>query len=275
MKLTFTAAALCLALALPAAAATSFPTSGLEARSLGRGGTVIAAPGGLHSVLGNPATLVPSGQFQIVAQYLRDPAADDSSWVLGVADTSSHIKGAALYVDSPAFAGFEDSLWGVALAQSLGGTITIGESVHYGSYVDPATSTTEDVYGADLGLLLSVKGRLALGYVARNVYRSDEDLLDQTSGYGLRAVLPLDIDLTVDYEENAATDDMDMRAGAEFPIWGPLTGAAGYREPAAGATIGTTGLAWHDQNGSVEIAVSYDLDNDKMTRIVWGFNINY
>ena len=95
-----------------ATAAPVFPTSAVEASSLGRGGTAIAAPGGVNSVLGNPATLTPAAQFQLLAEYMRDAQSGDKAWVLGISDRSSSIRGAALYVSGPEFAGFEEELWG-------------------------------------------------------------------------------------------------------------------------------------------------------------------
>jgi hypothetical protein len=80
----------------------------------------------------------------------------------------------------------------------------------------------------------------------------------------------------VDYEENPALpEEMDIRAGAQFPIWGPLSGSAGYQDLIFDQTVGTMGLAWTDQNGSVSFGLAYDLDESEMLRVVWGFNINY
>ncbi|MCJ7500780.1 hypothetical protein MUP29_11050, partial [bacterium] len=66
---------------------SSFPTNGLDAQSLGRGGTVIACPPGVWSAFGNPATLTPEGYFVLGIDYVDGKDTPKSSWGLSILDT--------------------------------------------------------------------------------------------------------------------------------------------------------------------------------------------
>ena len=251
----------------------AFPVSGTDAQSLGRGGTVIASPPGKSSALGNPATLTPDGFFALGAEYLRTRGADKGSWVASIVDTSSSVRGALNYYSDPQFAGFEKNLWGVAFAQTLTPYLTLGESFHMGEYA-PETDSKQDLSAADLGLLLTLGGHVSVGYVARNLYRSDSDLLERTTGFGLALNLPWTLLVTVDYEEVPFEDgEEDKRAGIEFSPFTWLDGRFGYQDLAGGTIYYTAGITYSDVNGSLDAAVLYNKDTKKTDRIIIGFTI--
>ncbi|MFV2082563.1 MAG: hypothetical protein ACC669_11960 [bacterium] len=87
-----------------------FPGSGMDARSLERGGTVIAETGGAMVVLGDPATLKPYGSFYFEADYLRDRSSTDETFIFSVVDTKSAIRGFLVYINDPSSAGFDKNL---------------------------------------------------------------------------------------------------------------------------------------------------------------------
>ncbi len=251
----------------------AFPTSGTDAQSLGRGGTVIASPPGKSSALGNPATLTPDGFFALGAEYLRDREADKGTWVVSVVDTSSSVRGALNYYSDPQFTGFEKNLWGVAFAQTLTPFLTLGESFHMGEYT-PETGSNRDLSAADLGLLLSLGEHVSLGYMARNLYRSDSDLLERTTGFGAAFHLPWTLLVTVDYEEIPFTGgEEDKRSGLEFSPFTWLTGRFGYQDLANGKIYFAAGVTYSDVNGSLDAAVLYNKDTKKTDRVVVGFTM--
>ena len=255
------------------AAEPFFPVSGTDAQSLGRGGTFMATPPGKSSALGNPATLTPDGFFALGGEYLRTREAEKGTWVVSVVDTSSSMRGALNYYSDPQFAGFEKDLWGIALAQTLTPYLTLGENYHMGEY-DPGTGNTRDLSAADLGILLNLGDHVSLGYVARNVYRSDSDLLDKSTGFGAAFDLPWTLLLTVDYEEVPIEgSEEDMRAGIEFRPFTWLIGRLGYQDLAGGTTCYTAGITYSDANGSLDAAVLYNKDTEKTDRIIIGFTM--
>ena len=209
-----------------------FPGSGTDARSLGRGGTVIAGPGGATSVLGNPATLKPSGSFYIGAGYLRDRSSTDETFIFSVVDTKSAMRGALIYINEPSFAGFEKKLWGVAFSQSLGTSLILGESYHSGDYIDSSTGKTESLSGADIGIILNPVPKITIGYLARNIYRSDETILERKNGYGVSLSLPWTFIFSADIEESPDTlfpNEDDLRTGISFQPLDTLLARAGYQ----------------------------------------------
>jgi hypothetical protein len=250
-----------------------FPSSGTDAQSLGRGGTVIATPPGKSSALGNPATLIPEGFFGIGAEYLRTRGTDEGSWVASIVDTSSSIRGALNYYSNPEFAGFEKNLWGVSLAQTLTPYLTLGESFHMGEYA-PETGNNKDLSAGDLGVLLKLGGHVSLGYVARNLYRSESDLLERTMGFGAAISLPWTILVAVDYEEAPFSDgEEDRRAGIEFSPSSRFSGRLGYQDLVGGTIYYTAGLTYSDANGTIDAAVLYNKDTKRTDRIILGFTM--
>jgi hypothetical protein len=251
----------------------TFPVSGTDAQSLGRGGTTIATPPGKSSALGNPATLTPAGFFALGAEHMRTRGTGEGTWVLSVIDTSSFVRGAFNYYSDSNFAGFEKNLWGVALAQTITPYLTIGESYHMGDYT-PAPGDKDTLSAIDLGVLLDLGTYVSLGYVARNVYRSDSDLLDKTAGFGAAMALPWTILLAVDYEEVPFSGgENDMRAGVQFSPVKWLTGRLGFQDLADGTTYYTVGFTYIDANGTVDAAVLYDKEEERTDRIIIGFTM--
>ncbi len=260
---------------IPAAAEPLFPTDSLDARSLGRGGTVIASPGGISSVLGNPATLIPAGAFSMGLDYLTDQSVPQDSFVLSLIDTKSTLRGGLLFVTDPEFAGFEDYLWGLAFAQTLGDSLFIGENFHSGKYREPVSSGSRTLSAADVGVLWAISSKLSLGYVARNLYRSDKDLLEFRNGLGLSVGLPWTILLLVDYEESPSVPEKeDLRAGIQFTPVKSLTGRIGYQNIADDQTYYTAGLSFGDQKGSLNIGASYSSERDEFDRVILGVFLN-
>ena len=250
-----------------------FPGSGTDAQCLGRGGTIMAVPPGKNSALGNPATLTPKGSFALGAEYLRAREADEGTWVISLVDTSSSIRGALTYFSDPGFAGFEKNLWGIAFAQALNSFLTLGEGFHTGEYED-SEGDGQRLSAADLGILLGLGERISLGYLARNVYRSDKDLLDSRSGFGAAFALPWDILLAIDIEDSPLKEnDEDLRVGMEIR---PLTWLAcrfGYQDIAGQTTYYTAGVSYFDANGSLDAAILFNEETDKTDRIIIGFTM--
>lgn len=250
-----------------------FPVAGSDAQCLGRGGTSIATPPGKSSALGNPATLTPSGYFALGVEHMRTRGTEEGTWVVSIVDTSSSVRGALNYYSDPQFAGFEKNLWGIAFAQTITQYLTIGESYHMGEYA-PVPDESDNLSALDLGVLMDLGSAVSMGYVARNVYRSDNDLLDRTAGYGISIQLPWTIILAVDYEEVAFSDgENDMRAGLEFDPISWLTGRLGYQDLAGGTTYYTLGLTYTDVNGTIDAAVLYDNEEERTDRIIIGFTM--
>ena len=266
-------ALLCLFL-FPAAAPGDpyFPGAGTDAQSLGRGGTIMAVSPGKSSALGNPATLTSKGSFSLGAEYLRERGADEGTWVLSLVDTSSAVRGALNYYTDPGFAGFEKNLWGIAFAQTLHPLLTIGEGFHMGEYED-IDADDRNLAAGDLGILLSLGERISIGYLARNVYRSDKDLLERTSGIGAALRLPLDILFAADLEERPFSGgDEDLRMGIEFKPLSRLLCRLGYQD-LAGTTYYTAGVSYIDANGSVDVAVQFNEETDRTDRVILGFTM--
>lgn len=258
-----------------AAAQPVFPTNSIDARSLGRGGTGIASPGGVSSVLGNPATLRPVGAFSLGLDYLADESTPQDSFVLSLVDTNSTLRGGLIFIADPEFAGFEDYLWGVALAQSLGPSLFIGQNFHMGKYQDPLDNGSSNLSAADIGLVWDISPMLSLGYVARNLYRSDRELLEFRNGLGLSIGLPWTIFLFADYEESSEVKDKeDLRAGIQFSPLKPLTARIGYQDLSNDETYCTVGLSFGDRVGSLDIGASYSLERDEFQRIILGVFLN-
>lgn len=274
--ITFLPAFLCLITGGATATADPvFPTNSIDARSLGRGGTVIASPGGISSVLGNPATLRPTGAFSLGLDYLTDQSVPQDSFVLSLVDAKSTLRGGLIFVTDPEFAGFDDYLWGVALAQSLGSSLFIGQNFHMGNYNDPLDNSSSTLSAADLGVVWEISPRLSVGYVARNLYRSDKDLLEFRNSIGLSIGLPWTIVLLADYEESSAVPDKeDLRAGVQFTPVQSLSGRLGYQDLADDQTYYTIGLSIGDQKGSLDIGASYSAERGEFDRIILGAFLN-
>jgi hypothetical protein len=250
-----------------------FPLSGTDAQSLGRGGTSIATDPGKSSALGNPATLRPTGYFALGAEHMRTRGTDEGTWVISIVDTSSSVRGALNYYSDPQFAGFEKNLWGVALSQTISPNLTLGESFHMGQYA-PEPDEKDNLSALDVGILLDLGSNVSLGYVLRNVYRSNSDLLDKTAGYGASVRLPWTILLAVDYEEAPYSGgENDMRAGIQFSPVKWLTGRLGFQDLADGTAYYTMGITYSDANGTLDAAVLYDKEAERTDRIIMGFTV--
>ena len=254
---------------------SSFPSNGLDAQSLGRGGTVIACPPGIWSSFGNPATLTPEGYYIVGVDYLDQEDASDVTWGLSVVDTRSSIRGALSYYIDPEFAGFKKSMWGVSFSQTLMSSLYIGESFHMGDYepdAEPGTKKTINAF--DAGLLFKLGSNVSLGYVIHNLFPSDSDLLEQYSGFGIGMQLPLTIYFAADYEEDPEiTSEKNLRAGIEFNPVKKITGRLGYQDLANDTSYLSIGITYADTNGTLDAAVLYNEDTDKTDTIVLGLSI--
>jgi len=255
---------------------SSFPSNGLDAQSLGRGGTVIACPPGTWSVFGNPATLTPEGFFVLGVDYLnhRD---SPNSWSLSILDTSSSIRGALSYYLDPDFGGFSNEMWGVAFSQTLLPSLYLGESFHMGDY-KPILSpgTKESLNTVDVGLLYKVGPNVSVGYVAHNLFPDDPDLLEQYDGFGIGLQFPWTIYFTADYEEESdplLSGEKNLRTGIEFNPVKKLIGRLGYQDLANGSTYLTMGITYSDMNGTVDAAILYNEQTDKTDRVAFGISM--
>jgi hypothetical protein len=218
------------------AAAPPFPSSGLDPWSLGRGGTVIAVPGTFETVLGNPACLFPTKALSISANLVR-PRGADAFYSLGAADGRGGFRAAFLHLSDSASLGFSGRVWGAALSESIGSSITVGQSIHTATLPGVGGSPDKTVTCGDLGVAVSPMGRVVLGYVARGFYRSDRQALARREGYGVRISLPWTIDLSAEMEESAqVAGEQDTRVGLEAEPWQFLTvrGGDGTAPPRGG-----------------------------------------
>ncbi len=259
-------------------ASLSFPAPGTDARSLGRGGTALATTGGASSVLGNPATLRHYGTFYVGGDFIRDRSAADGTFQYSVVDTKSKVRGALIYIGEPAFAGFENNLWGVAFAQSAGSTFVLGESFHSGDHINGTSGKTEAVSGLDLGFTLIPVPKLTLGYLARNVYRSDAVLSGRSSAYGITMKLPWGVSFAADLDETTNLTypgERETRAGLVFSPLNALVLRAGYQDLAGNQTRYAFGLTYRDMNGTIDAAMLWDPDLDVMKRLVFALSIGF
>ena len=254
---------------------SSFPSNGLDVQSLGRGGTVIASPPGVWSVFGNPATLTPEGFFILSVDYLNRKDTSESSWSLSVLDTSSSIRGALSYFKDPEFAGFRNKMWGVSFSQTLTRSLYLGESFHMAEYEpDSSPGSKESLSTVDAGLLYKLGPNVSVGYVAHNLIPDDRDLLEQYNGFGIGLQLPMTIYFAADYEEDPDSDsETNLRTGIEFNPLKQITGRLGYQDLANGSTYLTMGITYTDVNGTVDAAILYNDQTDKMDRVVFGLSI--
>ncbi len=269
-----TAIAAIILLATPAICdPVTFPTTGLDARSLGRGGTVIASPPGASSIFGNPATLIPSGTFGLGGDFVNDRNSE-GSWSASIVDTSSSIRGAFSYFWEPEFADFEKDMWGVAFAQDLTGSIVIGESFHRGTYEPELLPGTDEILWAiDIGVLFYLGDAVSLGYVSHNMF-DDSDVLEPFNGFGVGIHLPWTMQLTADYEENPLFDkEYDLRAGLEFTPMSSISCRFGIQELHNGPSLYTAGISYMDANGTIDAAILYDNDNKQTQRVVLGLTM--
>jgi hypothetical protein len=253
----------------------AFPSSGLDAQSLGRGGTVIACPPGVWSIFGNPATLTPEGYSALGVDYIDDRYASKGTWGLSIFDTSSSIRGALSYYKDPDFAGFRNEMWGVSFSQTLLPSLYLGESFHMGDY-EPTLSpgTEESLSTVDAGLLYKVGPDVSVGYVAHNLFPDDRDLLEQYNGFGIGLQFPWTIYFAADYEEDPDLDgETNLRAGIEFNPVKKLTGRLGYQDLANGITYLTMGISYADINGTLDAAILYNDQTDKTDRIAFGLSM--
>ncbi len=233
----------------------------------------MAVPPGKASALGNPATLTAKGSFSLGAEYLRAREADQSTWVISLVDTSSSIRGALTYYSDPGFAGFEKNLWGIAFAQTPNSILTIGESFHMGEYED-SEGDGKNLSAADLGILLGLGDKISLGYLARNLYRSDKEILESRSGFGASFVLPWDILLAMDIEDSPSEGSKeDLRVGLEIRPLKWLACRLGYQDNAGLPTSYTAGVSYFDANGSIDLAILVNEETDKTDRIIVGFTM--
>ena len=251
----------------------TFPTTGLDAKSLGRGGTVIASPPGVSAVFGNPATLVPSDSFSLDGDYINDRDAL-GSWSASIVDTSSAIRGAFSYFWKPEFTDFEKNMWGVSFAQDLMPSLVIGESFHQGVYEPTlAPGTEESLWAVDIGLLFNLGDTVSLGYVSHNLY-DDSDLLEPFNGFGIGITFPWTIHLSADYEEDPLIDnEYDLRAGVQFSPLAQFTGRFGLQDLADGTSLYTAGITYMDANGTVDVAILYDNDEKRTQRVIFGITM--
>jgi len=253
----------------------SFPSNGLDAQSLGRGGTVIASPSGVWSVFGNPATLTPQGYYILGLDYLDQRGAQDKSWSLTVVDTNASIRGALSYFKDPGFAGFLDKMWGVSLSQTLMPSLYLGESFHMGEYEPESSPGSEErLSTVDAGLLYKLGSKVSIGYVAHNLFPNNQDLLKRYNGFGIGLQFPMTISFMADYEEVPDSgSDMDLRAGIEFKPVKKITGRLGYQDLANGSTYMTGGITYTDINGTLDAAILYDDRTNKTERVILGLSI--
>lgn len=254
---------------------TFFPSNGLDAQSLGRGGTVIACPPGVWSAFGNPATLTPEGFFVLDVEYLNQRDTTENSWGLSIIDTSSSIRGSLSYYKDPEFAGFRNKMWGVSFSQTLTPSLYLGESFHMGDYEpDSSPGTEESLSTVDVGLLYKMGSNVSIGYVSHNLFPNDSDLLEQYNGFGIGLQLPMTIYFAADYEEDPdQTSKSNLRTGIEFNPVKQITGRLGYQDLADGSTYLTIGITYTDINGTLDAAVLYNDQTDKTDRIVFGLSI--
>ena len=254
---------------------TFFPSNGLDAQSLGRGGTVIACPPGVWSAFGNPATLTPEGFFVLGVEYLDQRDTTENSWGLSIVDTSSSIRGALAYYKDPEFANFRNKMWGVSFSQTLMPSLYLGESFHTGDYEpDSSPGTEESLSTVDVGLLYKMGSNVSVGYVAHNLFPNDSDLLEQYNGFGIGLQLPMTIYFAADYEEDPdQTSKSNLRTGIEFNPVKQITGRLGYQDLADGRTYLTIGITYTDINGTLDAAVLYNDQTDKTDRIAFGLSI--
>ena len=109
---------------------------------------------------------------------------------------------------------------------------------------------------------------------ARNLYRSESDLLERTMGFGAAISLPWTILVAVDYEEVPFSDgEEDRRAGIEFSPSSRFSGRLGYQDLVGGAIYYTAGLTYSDANGTIDAAVLYNKDTKRTDRIILGFTM--
>lgn len=253
---------------------SSFPRS-VDAQSLGRGGTVIAGLPGAWSVFGNPATLTPAGFSLLGLDYVDQRDTSESSWSLSVVDTKSAIRGALSYFKDPEFAGFKNKMWGVSFSQTLMPSLYLGESFHMGDYEpDSDPGGEESLRSVDAGLLYMLGPKVSVGYVARNLFPSDKDLLEQYNGFGIGLQLPWTIYFAADYEEDPVLGgENNLRAGVEFNPVKKIVGRVGYQDLAEGDTYLTLGITYKDINGTLDAAVLYNDKTDRTDRIALGLSI--
>ena len=254
---------------------SSFPSSGLDAKSLGRGGTAIATIPGVSSTFGNPATLTPDGYYILGLEYLDPKGAPNTSLGLSVVDTSSSIRGALSYYRDPEFADFQKELWGIAFSQILMPSFYLGESIHLGEYEPTASpGSKEKLYAADAGLLYKLGDNVSIGYVAHNLFSSDRDVLEKYSGVGIGMMFPMSIYFTADYEEDPIlTGESNLRTGIEFNPIERITGRFGFQDRADGSTYLSAGITYTDANGSLDAAILYNDETDKTDTVAFGLSM--
>jgi len=255
----------------------SFPSNGLDAQSLGRGGTVIACPPGIWSVFGNPATLTPAGYFAMGLDYVDQKQVSDNSWGLSVLDTSSAMRGAISYYMDPGFAGFKNNMWGISVSQILFPSLYLGESFHMGEYEPDASPGSEkSLNTVDVGLLYQIGSKVSIGYVAHNLFPDNPDLLERYNGFGISFQFPKTIFFAADYEEEPDPlfkGDSNVRTGIEFNPFKKITTRVGYQDLADGNSFITMGLTYSDLNGSLDGAIRYNDQTDKTDTIAFGLSM--
>ena len=253
---------------------SSFPSYGIDAQSLGRGGTVIACPPGIWSTFGNPATLTPEGYYILGVDYVDKKDTPKNSWGLSILDTSSTMRGAVSYYTDPEFAGFKNEMWGVSFSQTLMPSLYLGESFHMGDYEPEASPGKEKSLSAvDAGLLYKVGSNVSVGYVVHNLFPNDSDLLKQYNGFGIGLQFPMTIYFAADYEEESDplyNGENNLRTGIEFMPFKKITGRLGYQDLADGNTYMTMGITYTDMNGTLDAAILYNDQTDKTDRIAFG-----
>jgi hypothetical protein len=254
---------------------SSFPSNGIDAQSLGRGGTVIACPPGVWSVFGNPATLTPEGYYVLGVDYVDSRDTPKSSWSLSILDTSSAMRGAASYYTDPEFAGFTNEMWGVSFSQTLMPSLYLGESFHMGDYEpDASPGSEESLSTVDAGLLYKVSSNVSIGYVVHNLFPDDRDLLKQYNGFGIGLQFPKTIYFAADYEEDPdSTNEVNLRTGIEFNPFKKITGRLGYQDLASGETFLTMGITYTDANGTLDAAILYNDETEKTDRVAFGLSM--
>ena len=273
--LTFSSAVILFSTTASLADPYSFPSNGLDAQSLGRGGTVIAGAPGVWSSFGNPATLIPAKQYILGVDYLNQRDISEESWGFSIVDTSSTMRGAFSYYTNPDFAGFTKKMWGLSFSQTLTHDLYLGESYHMGDYEpETAPGTKKSINTFDAGLLYKLGPHVSLGYVIHNLLPSDSDLLEKYTGMGIGMRFPMTIYFTADYEEDPAnTSDKNLRTGIEFDPFARITGRIGYQDLADGRSYLSLGITYRDNNGTVDGAIQYNDKTDKTDRVVLGLSI--
>ncbi len=259
---------------LPASGAWDWPSGGLDPQSLGRGGTTIAIPSGPGAVLGNPAVQPADGEvFFRLDHYDTDDF--DGTFVVGMVDGRSKVRGSALYLNEGEAIGLDGAAWGVALAQSLGGSFQVGQAYR------TAKLLGEDVSTWDLGFVFTPVGGFTVGYVDRNI-AGDSDLLGHHTALGVRLDLPWTLTVAAEVEDLPFSfSGEDTRVGFEVSPLKDFTFRGGFQDIAdrpdtladESATLYTAGVTYSDPNGgTLDLGILWDSETEETVLVIIGLS---